>query len=69
MNACALLGRVLKGAAQDGALYESDVLQKISRLEMGSITITAGSPAALKQKRIINATIASTIGLIATSSR
>lgn len=68
-SACYLLGTTLKGVTKEGARQEAEILQKISQLETASIAIMAGSPAAVKQKRVINALIVSTIGLIATSRR
>ena len=68
-SACYLLGTTLNGQTKDGAQQEADILQKISQLEASGVTIMAGSPAGRKQKRIINAMIVATIGLIATSRR
>ncbi|PJX27632.1 hypothetical protein CAP48_00065 [Advenella sp. S44] len=68
-SACHLLGTTLKGTTKDGAAQEAEILDKISRLEASGIAIMAGSPIAAKQKRVINAVIVSTIGLLATSRR
>src|SRR5690606_35615005 len=46
-----------------------EILQKISQLEASGIAIMAGSPGMAKQKRVLNAIIVSTIGLLATSRR
>mgnify|MGYP000873560190 CR=1 FL=1 len=68
-SACYLMGTTLKGVTKDGAGQEAEILQKISRLEASALAIMAGSRSAAKQKRVINAMIVSTIGLLATSRR
>jgi len=68
-SACYLLGTTLKGTTRDGASQEAEILQKISQLETSGIAILAGSPGRAKHKRVINAMIVSTIGLLATSRR
>lgn len=66
-SACHLLGTTIKGLTKDGPGQEADILRKISELEASAIPIMAGSPAAHRQKRALNALIVAIVGLVAIS--
>ncbi len=68
-SACHLLGSTLCGTVSEGAKQEADILEKVSQLETASVAILAGSKSAGRQRRIVNAVIVSTVGLVACSRR